>query len=73
MLLFAIPHKGIAVDGLKKMLGGQEDHSRVGLLEQIKKDSDILAQSLADFKNVVRDRKVVSFYETEQTRQVELV
>ncbi|CAN9415749.1 unnamed protein product [Alternaria alternata] len=72
MLLFAIPHKGIAVDGLKKMLGGQEDHSRVGLLEQIKKDSDILAQSLADFKNVVRDRKVVSFYETEQTRQVEL-
>ncbi|KAB2099841.1 hypothetical protein AG0111_0g11852 [Alternaria gaisen] len=72
MLLFAIPHKGIAVDGLKKMLGGQEDHSRVGLLEQIKKGSDILAQSLADFKNVVRDRKVVSFYETGQTRQVEL-
>ncbi|KAH6841212.1 hypothetical protein CC77DRAFT_946574 [Alternaria alternata] len=72
MLLFAIPHKGIAIDGIQKMLGGQEDHSRIGLLEQIKKGSDILAQSLADFKNVVRDRKVVSFYETGQTRQVEL-
>jgi hypothetical protein len=28
---------------------------------------------LVDFKNLIRDRKVVSFYETEQTRALELV
>jgi hypothetical protein len=33
----------------------------------------LLASQLADFKNLIRDRKVVSFYETEQTRQLELV
>ena len=27
----------------------------------------------ADFKNLIRDRKIVSFYETEQTRQLEYV
>jgi len=73
MLLFAIPHKGLVVDDIQKMLGGQDSHPRNALLEQIRSKSDLLAFQLADFKNLIRDRKVVSFYETGQTRQLELV
>jgi hypothetical protein len=73
MLLFAIPHKGLVVDDIQKMLGVQGSHPRNALLEQIRSKSDLLAVQLADFKNLIRDRKVVSFYETGQTRQLELV
>jgi hypothetical protein len=73
MLLFAIPHKGLVVDDIQKMLGVQGSHPRNALLEQIRSKSDLLAFQLADFKNLIRDRKVVSFYETGQTRQLELV
>jgi hypothetical protein len=73
MLLFAIPHKGLVVDDIQKMLGGQGSHLRNALLEQIRSKSDLLAFQLADFKNLIRDRKVVSFYETGQTRQLEFV
>ncbi|KAH8727391.1 hypothetical protein GQ44DRAFT_758100 [Phaeosphaeriaceae sp. PMI808] len=71
MLLFGIPHKGLVVDDIQKMLGGQDNHPRSALLEQIRAKSDLLAFQLADFKNLIRDRKVVSFYETGQTRQLE--
>ncbi|OCK73870.1 hypothetical protein K432DRAFT_220962, partial [Lepidopterella palustris CBS 459.81] len=71
MLLFAIPHKGLVVDDIQKMLAGQDNHPRNALLQQIRAKSDLLAFQLADFKNLIRDRKVVSFYETEQTRQLE--
>ncbi|KAK2608508.1 hypothetical protein QQS21_002970 [Conoideocrella luteorostrata] len=70
MLLFAIPHKGLVVDDVQKMLSGQE-HPRNGLLKEINTSSDSLASQLAQFKNVIRDRKVVSFYETAQTRKLE--
>jgi hypothetical protein len=73
MLLFAIPHKGLVVDDIQKMLLGQGNHPRNALLEQIRSKSDLLAFQLADFKNLIRDRKVVSFYETGQTRQLEFV
>ena len=73
MLLFAIPHKGLAVDDIQKMLAGQDNHPRNVLLQQIRTKSDLLAFQLADFKNLIRDRKVVSLYETEQTRQLEFV
>jgi hypothetical protein len=73
MLLFAIPHKGLVVDDIQKMLTGQDSHPRNTLLRQIRSKSDLLASQLADFKNLIRDRKVVSFYETEQTRQLEFV
>jgi hypothetical protein len=73
MLLFAIPHKGLTVDDMQKMLDGQENHPQSALLQQIRSQSDSLAIRLADFKNLIRDRKVVSFYETEQTRQLEFV
>jgi hypothetical protein len=73
MLLFGIPHKGLVVDDIQKLVTGQDNHPRSGLLEQIRSKSDLLAFQLVDFRNLIRDRKVVSFYETGQTRQLELV
>lgn len=73
MLLFGIPHTGLVVDDIQKMVAGQDNHPRGALLEQIRSKSDLLAIQLADFKNLIRDRKVVSFYETLQTRQLEFV
>jgi hypothetical protein len=73
MLLFGIPHKGLVVDDIERMLAGEDSHPRGALLRQIRAKSDLLAVPLADFKNVIRDRKVVSFYETRQTRRLEFV
>ena len=73
MLLFGIPHKGLVVDDIQKMVAGEDNHPRSTLLEQIRSKSDVLAFQLADFKNLIRDRRVVSFYETGQTRQLEFV
>jgi hypothetical protein len=73
MLLFGIPHTGLVVDDIQKIVAGQDNHPRSALLEQIRSKSDLLAFQLADFKNLIRDRKVVSFYETLQTRQLEFV
>ncbi|EXA31288.1 hypothetical protein FOVG_17412 [Fusarium oxysporum f. sp. pisi HDV247] len=70
-LLFGIPHKGLVVDDIQKMLAGQGNHPRSALLQQIRDKSDLLAFQLADFKNLIRDRKIVSFFETAQTRQLD--
>lgn len=61
------------IDDIEKMLAKEINHPRGALLEQIRSKSDLLAFQLADFKNLIRDRKVVSFYETGQTRQLEFV
>ncbi|RGP78881.1 ankyrin repeat-containing [Fusarium longipes] len=71
MLLFAIPHKGLVVSDIQNMVTAGGTHPRSALLDQIKVKSDLLANQLVDFKNLIRDRKIVSFYETGQTRQLE--
>jgi hypothetical protein len=73
MLLFGIPHKGLIVDDIAKMLAGCDDHPRQTLLQQITCKSEFLMSQLVDFKNLIRDRKVVSFYETEQIRALKFV
>ncbi|CAI7656132.1 unnamed protein product [Penicillium palitans] len=70
MVLFAILHKGLVMDDIQQMLAGDKSHPREQLLQQISSKSDLLIHQLADFKNLIRDRKVVSFYETEQTRRL---
>ncbi|KAM0252581.1 hypothetical protein ACHAQJ_007618, partial [Trichoderma viride] len=60
MLLFGIPHKGLLVNDIEKMLAHQDNHPRSALLQQIRVKSDLLENQLADFKNLVRDRKVDS-------------
>jgi hypothetical protein len=61
------------MDDIQQMLAGDGHHPRGQLLQQISSKSDLLIHQLADFKNLIRDRKVVSFYETEQTRRLVLV
>lgn len=73
MLLFAIPHKGILVDDMQKMLARLSSHPRNVLLKQLETKSDLLAYQLVDFRNLIGDRKIVSLFETEQTRQLEFV
>jgi hypothetical protein len=68
----ATPHKGLVVDDIEQMLAGDENHPRQHLLQQISNKSDVLVHQLADFKNLIRDRKVVSFYETELTAVMKL-
>jgi hypothetical protein len=73
MLLFGVPHKGLVVDDIQKMVAGQNNHPRSTLLEQIRSKSNLLAFQLVDFRNLIRDRKVVSFCEMGQARQLEFV
>lgn len=61
------------VADMKKMICGQQDHPRHAILDEIDQKSNLLVYQLADFKNLIRDRKIVSFFETEQTRQLEWV
>ncbi|PHH75320.1 hypothetical protein CDD80_2476 [Ophiocordyceps camponoti-rufipedis] len=71
MLLFGIPYKGLVVDDIQKMLCGNDDHPREAVLQQIRVKSDILAFQLIDFKNIIKDRKIVSFYEMQKTKSLQ--
>ncbi|KAF3002276.1 hypothetical protein E8E15_000969 [Penicillium rubens] len=72
MILFAIPHKGLVMDDIQQMLAGDKSHPREQLLRQISSKSDVLIHQVADFRNLIRDRKVVSLYEMKQTRRLVL-
>jgi protein SERAC1 len=72
-LFFGTPHKGLLIDDIKQMVTQEGDHPRAELLEQIRLQSDVLTHQLADFKNLIRDRKIVSFFETQKTRRLHLV
>ncbi|KAI9729393.1 MAG: hypothetical protein M1834_006917 [Cirrosporium novae-zelandiae] len=69
-LFFAVPHKGLVVDDMTRMLG-KRGHSRKALLAQIKCDSDMLETIDNDFKDSLYGRKVISFYEELQTPQLQ--
>lgn len=72
IFFFAVPHRGLDVEDMKNIMGG-EGHPRTGLIHQISVDSEVLGQQLEDFKDNLDDRKVISFYETEQSRRLERV
>lgn len=73
ILFFGTPHKGLVIDDIQRIIAGEDHHPRADLLEQINVKSNLLIYQLADFKNLIRDRKIVSFYERQQTRRLELV
>ena len=73
ILLFATPNKGMVIDDMKQITEGEENHPRDDLLRDLKLNSSPLIQQLDAFKNLIKDRKVVSFYETRQTRRLEWV
>lgn len=72
IIFFAVPQRGIDVEDMKRILG-EEQHPRTGLLHQINTGSKELQYQLADFKDILYDRKIVSFYETEQSRRLQRV
>jgi hypothetical protein len=72
ILFFGTPHKGLVIDDIQRMVAGENQHPRMRLLEEIKQKSDLLYQ-LIDFKNLIDDRKIVSFCEMQQTRRLEMV
>jgi protein SERAC1 len=72
ILFFAVPHKGMMTEDMLSMLG-QDDHPRAVLLTQINRSSEYLISQLADFKDLIGDRKIVTFYETQQTRKLQQV
>lgn len=61
------------MNDIEKILSRRDGHPRLALLKQIDLASDLLQAQLADFKNLIRDRKIVSYYETGQTRTLEYV
>ncbi|KAK2596195.1 hypothetical protein QQS21_006400 [Conoideocrella luteorostrata] len=71
MLPFGIPYKGLAMDDIQRMLAGLNDQPRITILDQIRTTSDLLAFQMDSFRNIIHDRRLVSFYETRQTRQLE--
>lgn len=73
IFFFSTPHKGLPVEDIRELIFDDPQHPRHGLLDQLKQDSEPLLAQLADLKNIIHDRKIVSFYEEEQTRQLELV
>ena len=82
MLFFGTPHRGLIIDDIKQMVAegnitnspsSAEQHPRMRLLQQIEGESDLLKNQLVDFKNLIGDRKIVSFYETLQTKRLQLV
>jgi hypothetical protein len=73
ILFFGTPHQGLPVDNIQGIIAGEEQHPRTALLEQIKVKSDLLIYQRADFRNLIRDRKIISFYETQQTKGLQLV
>ncbi|KAF2635275.1 hypothetical protein P280DRAFT_412043 [Massarina eburnea CBS 473.64] len=66
---FGTPHKGLSVQEILDMLV-DPNHPRVDLLGQIDSKNKFLGDQLRNFKNVLGDRKVTSFYETKLTRKL---
>jgi hypothetical protein len=71
LVFFGVPHKGLVVSDMQQMIG--KDHPRQELLGQISVKSHLLADQLANFKNIIEDRKIISFYERQQTGQLKMV
>jgi hypothetical protein len=70
MFFFGTPHKGLMIDDVQSMLGEDLSHPRTVLVNEIKQQSQRLCDQLSDFKNLIRDRKIVSFVEMQQTRRL---
>ena len=63
ILFFGTPYKGLVVADIQKMITEDDHHPRGTLLKEIYEKSALLLSQLLYFKNVIRDRKIVSFYE----------
>ena len=72
ILFFGTPHRGSVKEALLKMVE-QPGNPRKLMLCQTEPGADVLRIQLDDFTNIIEDRKVESFYETELTPAPEQV
>jgi protein SERAC1 len=72
MLFFGTPHRGSVKDGLLKMVQ-EPGNPRQLSLRQTEPGADVLRMQLDDFTDIIGDRKIASFYETELTPTPEKV
>lgn len=67
-IFFGTPHRGILVDDILAMVG--EDSPRLDLVNSIALGSDALKTELVKFIHCSSSMRIVSFYETTQTRKL---
>jgi len=51
----------------------RDDNPRRELVEQLREKSALLQSQIADFRNLSRDYKIISFYEMQQSRRLKWV
>lgn len=51
----------------------EDDNPRRELVEQLREKSALLQSQIADFRNLSRDYKIISFYEMQQSRRLKWV
>jgi hypothetical protein len=71
LLFFGTPHKGLFIKDILGIIEG--DNPRRGLVEELREKSLSLQLQISDFRNLARDYKIVSFYETQQSRRLKWV
>lgn len=72
VLLFGVPHRGLPVADTRKLMPDL-DNPRHALLDQIISDSEHTLSLVGDFKTIMENRQVVTFYETMPTKQLVFV
>lgn len=70
VLFFGVPHRGLFIDDVINMVEAESQHQRIPLLKEINKTSEFITSELESFINLAARLKILSFYETAQTRQV---
>lgn len=56
------------VEDIRKMISNEEDHPRNTLLDQINTNASALISELSRFRNIIGERRIISFFEQRQTR-----
>lgn len=72
ILFFGTPHRGSVKEFLLKMVEEPGNPRQISL-RQTEPGSDVLRMQLDDFTDIVGDRKIATFYETEMTPTPEKV
>lgn len=68
-MFFGTPHRGLDTEDFKIM---QQDNQLIeaNVLDSLSRDSPLLDDKLDTFKNCLKDRKVVSFFEERSTKSL---
>ncbi|KAB8345927.1 hypothetical protein FH972_022980 [Carpinus fangiana] len=71
IIFFGVPHRGQIIEDIKILALHHEARERATFIEEIDRDSDFLYTQSNEVVDLLQDRRVVSFYETEGTRKLE--